>query len=190
MNENAKRMAKDAMVVAEIYDLLANEQYDSQLYRSAIHLATNKHLVYDISRQMKHPLAVYSNDARSCSDYISYAAAFLALRRLGIPEPMIISMLHTIQMMEHSVRTSFGDSTETYGGTTWRLPPHDIIQDNGVSPLIWAAIRTILFLAVKEKNYGCIFRARITKLLTALEIFSFLDDTDLSSTTFKKLLRR
>ena len=49
MNKNSKRMAKDAMVAAEIYTLMANEQYGSRLYRSAIHLATNKWLIYNIS---------------------------------------------------------------------------------------------------------------------------------------------
>ena len=32
MNENSKRMAKDAMVAAEIYDLIANEQYGSRFF--------------------------------------------------------------------------------------------------------------------------------------------------------------
>ena len=57
-HENAKQMAKDMMVVAEIYNLLANEQYGSRLYHTTIHLATNKILIYDISRQMKTPIAV------------------------------------------------------------------------------------------------------------------------------------
>jgi len=61
-------------------------------------------------------MAACSNDARSCYDRIVYVAAYLALRRLGIPKPMIINMLHTIQMMEYSIRTSFGDSSVTYGG--------------------------------------------------------------------------
>ena len=104
------------MVAAEMYDLMANKQYGSRFYRSAIHLATNKRRIYDISRQMKQAMAVCSNDARSCYDRIVHVAAFLASRRLGIPKPMLISMLHTIQMMEHSVRTSFGNSKETYGG--------------------------------------------------------------------------
>lgn len=47
---------------------------------------------------------------------------------------MIIIILHTIQMMEHSIRTSFEDSTETYGGKNWRLKLHGSIQDNGASP--------------------------------------------------------
>jgi len=182
MNENSKRMAKDAMVAAEMYDLMANEQYGSRFYRAAIHLATNKRLIYDISRQMKQALAVCSNDAQSCYDRIVHVAAFLALRRLGVPKPMILSMLVTIQMMEHSIRTSFGDSEETYGGEEWRLPPHSNIQGKGDSPLTWAAISTILFLAIKEKNYGGIFRAPITKLLTTLAGFAFVDDTDLLQT--------
>jgi len=52
-NENSKRMVHDEMASAEIYNILANKQYGSRLYRSLIHLATNKRLVYDISRQRK-----------------------------------------------------------------------------------------------------------------------------------------
>ena len=101
---------------------------------------------------MKKAIAVCSDDARSCYDRIVHVAAYLALRRLGIPKPMIISMLHTIQMMKYSVRTSFGDSKETYGGSEWRLPPHSNIQGKGDSPMRWAAISTVLFLAIQEKT--------------------------------------
>ena len=182
INENAKRIPKDAMVAADIYDLLTNEQYISRLYRAAIHLAATKCLIYDIHRQMKQPLAVCSNDARSCYDHIVHVIAFLALHRLGITKPMIISMLQNIKMMEHSVRTSFGDSMETYGGNDWRLSPHGSVQGNGTLSLIWATIRTILFLAVKERNYGGIFCAPITKLLTTPAGFTFVNDTDLLQT--------
>ena len=127
MNENSKRMENDTMVAAEIYDLLKNEQYGSQFHRAAIHLATNERLIYEISCQMKQPLAVCSNDDQSCYDCIVHVAAFLALRRLGIPKPMIIIILHTIQMMKHSICTLFGDSTEIYGGTEWQLQPHGSI---------------------------------------------------------------
>ena len=53
-NNNAKQMAKDATVAAEIYKLLANEQYGNILYRAAIHLTIYKRLGYDISRQTKN----------------------------------------------------------------------------------------------------------------------------------------
>ena len=90
-NENSKHMAKDAMLTAGIYNLLANEQYGSRSYRATIYLATNKRLVFDISRQMKTPIYVCSNDAQLCYGRIVHVAAFLALRRLGIPKLMIVS---------------------------------------------------------------------------------------------------
>ena len=84
--------------------------------------------MFDITRQMKIPVAVCSIDARSCYERIVHVAAFLALRRLGVPKSMIIRLLHTIQMTEHSARTSFGDSKAAYGGSSWRLPPYGSIQ--------------------------------------------------------------
>ena len=151
MNENSKRMAKDAMFDAEMYNLMASEQYGSRFHRAAIHFATNKRLIYDISRQMKQAIAVFSNDDQSCYDRIVYVAEFLALRRLGVPKPMILSMLITIQLMNHSVQPSFGDSEETYGGDARCLPPHSNIQGKYDSPLTWAAISTILFLLERKK---------------------------------------
>ena len=134
---------------------------------------------------MKLPMTVSSQDTRSCCNRVVHVAAFLALRRLGIPNAMIISMLRTTQKMEHSIRTSFGDSVATYGGLGWRLPPHGTIQGNGASPLIWAAVSTILFLALKQKNYGGISRSPITRMFTQMAGFIYVDDTDLLQT--KKL---
>ena len=64
---------------------------------------------------------------------------------------MIISILYTIQMMGHSERASFGDSSATYGVNTLKILPRGIIQGNGVPPLIRAEISTFLFLILKEK---------------------------------------
>ena len=50
INEHLKQMAKDIIVATEMYDLMANEQYRSCFYRAVIYLATNKQLIYDISR--------------------------------------------------------------------------------------------------------------------------------------------
>ena len=92
-HENSKRMVRDVIVSAEIYNVLANEQYGNRLYVSVIWLATNKRLMYDKSRQMKKIMVVYSNDARLCYGRIVYVAAYLALHQLRISKPIIISML-------------------------------------------------------------------------------------------------
>ena len=79
-NEKSKRIAKDAMLSAEMINLIANEQYGSRLYRAVILLATNKRLIYDYSCQMKRPIEVCSNNTRSCYDRIVHVAAFLSMR--------------------------------------------------------------------------------------------------------------
>ena len=53
---------------------------------------------------------------------------------------------------------------------------------NGASPIIWAAISTVLCLALKEKIYGGIFRSPFTGLLTSLADFVFVDNTGLLQT--------
>ena len=111
-NENSTILAKDASVIADNYKLLDVEQY-RKLHGSSIYLATNKWIAYNMSRQMKHPIAVCSNNARSCYDMIVHLVAFLAFRRLSIPTAMIISMLHTIQQIEHIICTSFGNALST-----------------------------------------------------------------------------
>ena len=50
-NDNTKRLAKDVSFFAITNKLLANEQYGSIQDFTAIHLATNKGLVYDLARQ-------------------------------------------------------------------------------------------------------------------------------------------
>lgn len=122
---------------------------------------------------MKTHIVVYSNDTRSCYDRIIHVAAFLALRHMGIPTYIISSMLHIIHMVKHSICTSFGDSTDIYGGKDRRIPPHSTIQGNAVSPMIWAAISKVLFLAIKKIHYGGGFRASITNLRTSLAGFVF-----------------
>ena len=57
--------------------------------------------------------------------------------------------------------------------TTWNN------TGNGTLPLIWVAISTVLSLALNERNHGGVFRAPITKLLTSLAGFAFIDNTEL-----------
>ena len=45
-----------------------------------------------------------------------------------------------------------------------------------------SAISTVFFLAVQEKNYGGVFLACITELLTILAGFAFVGDTSLLQT--------
>ena len=76
--KNAKRMAKDASSFAHQYELIADKKC-GKVYGASIYLATNKYLIYDISRQMKQLMAICSNDVRSYYGRIVHVAASLDL---------------------------------------------------------------------------------------------------------------
>jgi len=109
-NTNNKWIGRAVMYQAEQHSLLADEQYGSRKFKSAIHQCLNKCLLYDLIRFRRQPAALCSNDAKSCYDRITLLAAALCLCRLGSSVPAVDSMIMTIHEMNHHVRTTYGDS--------------------------------------------------------------------------------
>jgi len=64
---------------------------------------------------MHEPLAICSNDAKGCYNYIVLIVAALCLCRLGTPEPVVQSMVLTIQGMQHHIWSTYGNSTQSQG---------------------------------------------------------------------------
>jgi len=109
-NSNNKWIGWAVMYQAEKNLLLADEQYGSRKFKSAIHQCLNKCLLYDLIRFRRQLAALCSNDAKSCYDCITLLAAALCLCRLGCPLPAAESMITTIHEMQHHVQTTYGDS--------------------------------------------------------------------------------
>lgn len=127
---------------AKKHEQLAEEQYGSRKQKTAILHALNKRLSYNILCQTKSAGALCSNDAKSCYDRILHSVAALCLRRLGLPELAIFCMFSTLQNLEHTVRTVYGDSAQAYGGPIWVVPMQGIGQGNGTGPMLWAVVST------------------------------------------------
>jgi len=106
--------------------------------------------------------------------------AILALRRLGIPRPAIMSMITTIQQMQHYIRTAFGESERSCGPNPSGPPPQGLIQGNGAAPAAWSAITAILVDCMKGEGYGYEAWAPISQRAMTLVCFGFVDDTDLT----------
>ena len=102
------------------------------------------------------------------------------MQRAGAPRTAVESMFGTIRQLQHAVRTSFGDSEETFGGEDWRIlnPLHGVGQGNGAGPAIWAVISSVLFDYIRDKGYGMHLRSPLSKLALNLAGLSFVDDTD------------
>jgi hypothetical protein len=170
------------MAHAEKHQQLAAEQYGSRKKKTAILHALNKCLSYDILHQMKMPGALCSNDAKSCYDHILHAVASLCLHHLGLPEAAIVCMFTTLQNMEHTVCTVYGDSNNSYGGNLWLIPMQGIFQGNGAGPMLWAIVSTPVLKVMRSEGFGTFFRACISGEDIRFIGYSFLDDTDLIQT--------
>ncbi len=127
------------MYTAEQLQVVAKERYGSRKNKAAIEQCLNKRLTFDLARQLKRPLAMCSNDAKSCYDRIVHSVASLCMRRMGVEEPPIVCMFTTIQNLHHSIRTVYGDSALTFTGQLWTVPIQGVGQGNGAGPQIGAA---------------------------------------------------
>jgi len=78
-NANNKWIGRAVMYQAKQAHLLAEEQFGSRKFKSAIHQCLNKQLFYDIIRFKRQLAALCSNDAKSCYDWITLLAAALCL---------------------------------------------------------------------------------------------------------------
>jgi hypothetical protein len=84
---------------------------------------------------------MFQRHEKSCYDRIVHAITSLCLRRQGIAKSEVVCMFSTLQNLEHTIRTAYGDSEETYGGDLWViLPMQGVYQGNGAGPLIWAVV--------------------------------------------------
>lgn len=106
---------------AEQYDLLPKEQHGSRKNHQSITCLLNKVLICDNSRQKCQPVALTSNDAVKCYDYLIYNVTSLAIQATGIPHKPITSMILVLQNALHCALTAFGKSQTSYGGYKRRL---------------------------------------------------------------------
>jgi hypothetical protein len=88
-NQNNKKLGRDMVYTAEQLQVVAKEQYGSRKHKAATEQCLNKRLTFDLARQLKRPLAMCSNDAKSCYDRIVHSVASLCMRRMGVEEPPI-----------------------------------------------------------------------------------------------------
>ena len=178
-NHNNKLIGKNIMWNGENHKQFATEQFGSRKHCSAASHALNKVLTLDCNKQRKEDCVVIANDAVSCYDRIVLVAAYCSMLRFGIPPEAAQSMITSIGLITHSIRTAHGDSTLRYGGNTWLRLPHGICQGNGAGPAIWACVSSPLFDILRNEGYGVTHISAITGVIFNLAGFAFVDDADL-----------
>ena len=169
---------------AEQFQQLAKEQYGSRKSHQAISQALNKRLTADIAMLCKISTIFCSQDAMSCYDRIAHAALAMGLRRQNLPETAIEMLITTIQKMVHRVRTVFGDSDLSYGGSEQTVSPQGIPQGNGMGPPGWGVISSPCLEVLRSKGFGAKLVSPITRQVIKFVGYAYVDDTDQVETEF------
>jgi hypothetical protein len=169
-------------IQAEAHHSMAKEQGGSRKNHRAIKLGLNKCLTMDQLRLLKWPGVLCSNDMKSCYDRIVHAVASLCLQRQGISESEVVCMFSTLQNLEHTIQTAYGNSEETYGGDLWVIPMQGVYQGKGAGPLIWAVVSSPLLDIMREEGFGTFFKTSFSAQAIRFVGYAFVDDTDLVQT--------
>ena len=116
LTKTAIHWQRNDAITSEALQTLAVEQYGSRKNFSVVDHSLNKTLTFDLIRQLKRPGALCSNDAKSCYDRIMHSIASTSMPRVGAAIPPIVCMFTTIQNLEHTYQTVYGDSQILFSG--------------------------------------------------------------------------
>lgn len=154
-----------------------SQQTNSQRKSMAEDARLDSQLTYDISRQLKLPMATVSVDADRCYDRINHIIMSLLLLSLVGAAGLITALLHPIQSMKFYQRTAYGDSKTFMGGRDGGNPLQGLCQGNGVAPACWLMISFLLMHCYHRKGWGSSLISPISGSLITFLGEIYVDDT-------------
>ena len=84
--------------------------------------------------------------------------------------------------MVHNIRTTFGDSEESYRGNNiedWDNYAQGVLEGSVSGPQILSILSSIIFEILHTRGYSVDFCSSLLKSLFSLMGFSYVDDCDL-----------
>ena len=185
-NMNNIKLGRDTMQVAETAEVLPDDQNDSRKGRRSQIVVTDETVVFDISQQLRLPMADVSLDLSEGYDRMLHNATMLSMIQHGAPETAVHSTFETLANAEHFVLTAYGRFTKSYGGRKHnrarKLTPQGVGQGSGKGPTAFGTYSSTIIKAMRKKGYGAMFSACISMFVMTLICFMYVDDTKLVHT--------
>ena len=135
-------------------------------------------LVCDMSRTQHRTAAIASVDLADCYDSVAHPIVSIALQSFKVRVEMVAMMLSVIQKMSWHLRTTFGQSKTSFGGTT-ADPSMGIGQGSTAAPPAFTGQSTIMVNGYKTLGHGAEIYGAWTGDLMKLAALLYVDDSDL-----------
>ena len=105
------------------------------------------------SKIIHDPASITSEDFSDCYNRTAHPPLSIALHDFGTPRSAVKVMLKLLQIMQFCLRTGFGESKQTYGGSEDN-PLVGSGQGNGGAPPAFTALSTLVVNAYKRLGHG------------------------------------
>ncbi len=130
------------------------------------------------SRSLHHPASLGECNFGDCYDRAAHPPMSIALQSWGIPKTVIWLLLSSMQTMQYELKTVFGKSAESYGGTS-SSPNSGLGQGSGASPPAFLALSSLIVNAYHHLGHGAKICYSYAGRLFYLSAIMYVNDTDL-----------
>ena len=144
---------------------------------NCINAVMTKIMFCDESRIHHHPTCIGGNNFADCHDRIAHPPASIALQSFGVPQPAIRVLLIAMQTMQFFLRTGFGESARSYGGSS-EHPTLGLGQGNAAAGPSFLAISSLIVNSYLRQGHGARTRTSLTYRSFILAAVLYVDDTD------------
>ena len=117
-------------------------------------------------------------DLANCYDAVAHPIASIALQSFKVCKVMVAMMLYVLKTMTWYLKTAFGQSKISFGGTALD-PSMGLGQGNGAAPLGFLAVCILMINVYHNLGYGVTFIGVWVQDAFTLAAVLFVDDSDL-----------
>jgi hypothetical protein len=139
------------MELSEAGQTLNSGQYGSRPSRGAHDPVFIEEFQLEISRASRKTLLQTNYDATSCYDRIIPNLAALVSPKYGVPLPVVMANVKTLQAAKYKLKTELGLSDQWYTHNTDQ-PIYGTGQGSGNSPMIWCFLSSVLFRLLRSTS--------------------------------------
>jgi hypothetical protein len=129
-----------------------------------------------------HPTCIGRNDFGDCYNRIAHPPASITLQSWGIPCEAVWVLLIAMQTMRFFLRTGFGESSESYGGSK-EDRTLGFGQGNAAAGAGYAAVSSLVINAYLREGHGLRTTTSLTCRFFNIAAVIYVDDADLPHRT-------
>jgi hypothetical protein len=122
----------------------------------AFHGVLASGLFCDIAHILHRISAIESVDLANYYHAVAHPIASIALQSFKVRMVMVVMMLYVLKTMQWFLKTAFGRSKKSFGGTTWD-PSLGLGQVNGRAPPGFLALSTLMINVYRQLRHGTEF---------------------------------